>query len=192
MSSATIKSGVVKSVKFVKEEQNHYGTLYHHEIVIGDDAGIYRSKKRNQQFFNAGEKADYSVTYNEKLKCNLISPYREERERRNMEAKKHNTEEDIKTSANWTAIDAALDFAINKKIADKKEMSQALNVFSEWLHTKNTDNEMKHRQAALKRGIKAMNVAVLEIDTLEKVITTSDKYLKYAVVRPQEQSEAKS
>ena len=89
MSSATIKSGVVKSVKFVKEEQNHYGTLYHHEIVIGDDAGIYRSKKRNQQFFNAGEKADYSVTYNEKLKCNLISPYREERERRNMEAKKY-------------------------------------------------------------------------------------------------------
>jgi len=192
MSTATIKSGVVISAKFVKEEHNQYGILYHHEVVIGNDAGIYRSKKKVQQNFVVGEEADYSVAYNEKLKCNLISPYREERERRNMEAKKYNTEEDIKTSANWTAIDAALDFAINKKITDKKAMSEALNNFSEWLHTKNLDTEMKHRQAALKRGIKAMNVEVLEIDTLEKVTATSDKYLKYAVVRPKEQSEAKS
>lgn len=182
-----IKSDVVVSAVYLNETStNKYGTLHHHRIVMKNgDQGIYRCKSESQNWFLSGEKTDYTFHFDEYFQGNLIAPYRVNNQfnPNNKSKNSHKmTAAQEKTSANTTALNAAIQFATNLHTEDKSLMGKALGAFGDWLHKENTDKPMMTRQSVLKAAIAASAVSVLEIKTIEKVIETANKYLAFVYV----------
>jgi hypothetical protein len=56
---------LIKEVKFRKEIETKFGTMYSFAVLYDDKSGIYTSKYKDQKKFVAGQEAEFTEEYKE-------------------------------------------------------------------------------------------------------------------------------
>lgn len=51
---------IIKEVKFSKEYETKFGTMYLHKVSYDDKVGYYSSKKKDQTYFVSGKEAEFT------------------------------------------------------------------------------------------------------------------------------------